>query len=172
MEHIVNFESGYDCIKFECINGSKKCNPGSGGSHGKHGLNIRFVVKGDGGAVQFVIYTGWMPQLKKPSTIGVRDCDWDFGEVMPADLGYHSKTPHYEGQNRMPGKCEYCDGKPCYYDGSSLNANDAMYALVNGGDNGLWKFLEEYYETVFNNAEYPKPVEYSKPLRNTKSEVE
>lgn len=49
-EHIVKFSSGYDCIKFECLNGNDRCFPGSGGYHGKHGMEIRFISKGPDGA--------------------------------------------------------------------------------------------------------------------------
>ena len=41
-----------------------------------------------------------------------------------------------------------------------MNASDAMYALVNGGDEGLWEFLETYYKSVFEDGEYPEPCEY------------
>jgi hypothetical protein len=164
MEHIVRFERGFDCIKFECAWGRDMCKPGTGGSHGRHGLNIRFVVKGDDGAVQFLLYTGWTPQHATPSDIFVRDCNWS-GTPFPADLGYHSKTPHFEGHEPSIESCEFCDGKPCYCDGSILNANDAMYALVNGGEDALWEFLDAYYESVFNGADYPQPAEYKMPLR-------
>jgi len=166
-EHIVRFERGYDCMKFECINRSKKCFPGSGGSHGKHGLAIRFVSKGVDGAVQFLLYTGWLPQFAEKDSIGYRFI-WDWGSglgFMPADLSYHSKVARYEGQDHVQDSCEFCDGKPCYYDGSGLNASDAMYALVNGGDKALWEFLDAYYENIFNGAPYPEPAEYEKPLR-------
>ena len=166
MEHIVRFERGYDCIKFECTSGSKDCKPSSGGSHGRHGLNIRFVSKGDAGAVQFLLYTGWTPQYVKPSNIGLRDCNWGTS-IMPADLGYHSKTPRYEGQHKIDNACEFCDGQPCYYDGSGLNANDAMYALVNGGEVALWAFLDAYYESVFAGSKYPVPAEFEMPPRKS-----
>jgi hypothetical protein len=166
MEHIIKFEQGYDCITFECVHGSKQCIPGGGGSHGRHGLSIRFVSKGDSGAVQFLLYTGWLPQFAEPSNIGCRNVrDWG-NSVMPADLGYHSKAPKYEGQDPIDKACEFCDGQPCYYDGSGLNSYDAMYALVNGGEDALWIFLDSYYQNVFGEGEYPKPAEYSKPLRN------
>ena len=164
LEHVVCFEQGYDCIKFECINGSKKCIPGTGGSHGRHGLGIRFVVKGDEGAVQFVLNTGLTPQRAEPSSIGIRNCDWAC-YMLPVDLGYHSKTPRYDGQEPMADACEWCGGQSCYYDGSGLNASDAMYALVNGGGDALWEFLDAYYESVFHGAPYPTPVEYNMPLR-------
>lgn len=165
MEHIVRLESGYDCITFECCNRSKKCFPGSGGSHGRHGLSMRFVSKGELGAVQFLLYTGWTPQYSKEDRIGARRIhDWGRG-AMPADLGYHSKTPRYEGHTIADQSCEFCDGQQCYYDGSGLNASDAMYALVNGGDSALWAFLDAYYNTVFEDCEYPKPAEYKMPSR-------
>ncbi len=165
MEHIVRFERGYDCVTFECVNGSERCQPGTGGSHGRIGLAIRFVAKGDAGAVQFLLWTGWLPQYAPPSNIGARYIrEWNAGTLYPADLGIHAKVAQYEGQP-FTTDCEYCDGGRCHYDGSSLNASDAMYALVNGGDSALWAFLDAYYDTVFNGAAYPAPAEYERPLR-------
>lgn len=164
MEHLVSFERGYDCTKFECIASNPKCRPGSPGSHGKHGMNIRFVAKGDAGAVQFVLFTGWKPQYTRPDAIGHRRFDCH-GTVAPADLGYHSKTPRYEGQDVTESSCEFCDDGPCYYAGSTLNASDAFYSLVNGGDAALWTFLEAYYRHVFEEVEYPTPAEYPKHPR-------
>ena len=158
--------AGYDCIKFECKHGSGKCKPNSGGSHGRHGLNICFVAQGDKGAVQFVIYTGWIPQYIERSIIGVYNIkNWATHDPIPADLGYHSKVPMYEGQDVITDSCKYCDGMPCYCDGSGINAEGAMYTLVNGGDEALWKFLDAFYDSVFNDGEYPKPTEYAMPRR-------
>ena len=166
-EHIVSFEMGHDCIRFECIHGSESCKPGGGGSHGVHGLSIRFVSKGEAGAVQFLLYTGWLPRFVIPDEIGYRFVDnWgtEFG-VLPADLGYQAKEPQYEEQEPMSKSCEYCDGEPCYYDGSGLGAADAMYALVNGGGDALWKFLDAYYDARFNGGDCPEPEEYKMSLR-------
>ena len=85
--------------------------------------------------------------------------------MVPFDLGYHSKTPMYDDHDSIVESCEFCDGQPCYYDGSGLNANDAMYALVNGGDEALWSFLDAYYNSVFFGGEYPQPAEYQKKPR-------
>lgn len=168
-QRIVRFEHGHDCIRFECCNGSPDCAPGKGGSHGIHGLAIRFVVKDKEGAVQFLLYTGWLPQHVQRDHIGyysIRNWGSDHGfDPMPADLGYHSKVPHYEGQTSIDDTCEFCDGQPCYYDGSGLNASQAMYALVNGGDEALWRFLDSHYDAVFHGADYPSPAEYPMPLR-------
>lgn len=98
----------------------------------------------------------------------------------PSDLGYHSKVPQYEGQEpmgsikygfpkgeiEMPGDvpipkidrketgtftpCEFTDGGPCYYDGSTLNAESVYRALLEGGDEAVWKILEDEYKSQFN----------------------
>lgn len=175
LEHIVRFEQGYDCIRFECKWGVVSCVPGSGGSHGRSGLDIRFVVKGDEGAVQFLLATGWLPRhvsddhmLRHNPGLGVIS---SVSYPSPADLGYHSKTPRYEGQGQMVTDCEWTGGT-CYYDGSSLNADDAMSALVNGGDEALWAFLDAYYDHVFHGGPYPTPAEYPKPLRGADPHIE
>lgn len=167
MEKIVKFQAGYDCIKFECKMKSKACIPYNGGSHGVHGTTITFILKSEDGVVQFVIFTGWLPQYIKKDSIGTRHIDTFGDHPMPAGLGYHSKKPRYNGQRQQATSCEYCDGEPCYYDESCLNAYDAMYALVNGGDTALWVFLEKYYNCVFSDGEYPEPAEYPMPLRAT-----
>jgi len=169
VQHIVAFEAGHDCIQFECKFGSESCVPGGGGSHGRAGLGIRFVCKGTYGAVQFLMWTDWTPQYAKPSSIGLRNFSMGSGSgCTPVDLGFHAKSPQYEGQTSHDG-CEYCDGEPCFYDGSALNANDAMYALVNGGDAALWRFLEGYYASVFLNQPYPVPEEYTSSLREERA---
>ena len=101
LKRLVNFEHGFD---YRGDPDPKKS------QYGCHGLNIRFLVIGEKGAVQFLIYSMWLPSmdlrhLKKPSS-----------GPMAADLGYHSRTPHYEGQSKR-NPCEYIPGG-CYYDGS------------------------------------------------------
>jgi len=41
-----------------------------------------------------------------------------------------------------------------------------MYALVNGGGDALWAFLDGYYDATFNDGAFPKPAEFKMPLRN------
>jgi hypothetical protein len=136
-------------------------------------MEIVFLFHGEKGAVQFKMSTGWLPFYQAEDKIGHReipnkDCKGLY--PMPSDLGFHSYKPIYKGQTSM-GKCDVLHGKECYYDGSSLNANDAYYSLVNGGEESLWRFLELYYKTVFEDAEYPTPTEYENPeLLKTKEE--
>ena len=168
MEHIVKLDRGHDCARFECIYGSERCAPGEGGFHGRHGLNMRFVSKGEAGAVHFLLFTGWLPQHLESSSAIMSFYDWG-NDPLPAELGYHSKTPLYDGQEAGDVGCEFCDGAPCYYAGSGLQAYNAMYTLVNGGGEALWKFLDEYYNSVFCNGKHPTPVEYKMKLRGTEN---
>jgi len=158
----VRFYRGYDCITFECIFGSKKCIPGHGGSHGKHGVEIAFYVKGKKGAVQFKLSTGWLPYYKN-----VSNCfNIPVFSPLPIDLGYHSYTPQYKGQPSFsPGRCTVLRGRRCYYDGSGTQAEDAYYILVNRGEEALWEFLEAYYYSIFYSKPYPEIKHYPKPLR-------
>jgi hypothetical protein len=120
-------------------------------NYGIHGANLRFVLIGEKGAIQFLVYTNWMPRSARQRERAGPYC---LVEPMPADLGYHSLEPRYEGQSPM-SDCEYLDGKPCFYDGSGLNAQDPFDILCEEGEEALWTFLERYYEATFNNAEYP-----------------
>lgn len=126
--------------------------------YGQHCVDMRWYVKGPLGVVQFVLYTGWYADV-----IGKPDLGWqalatskkrhaDLLDVpMPADVGYHSPKPMYEGQSPM-GDCELL-GRPCYYDGSSLNAGRYFAILVHEGGEALWKALEEYYHERFEARE-------------------
>lgn len=147
MEHIVKFDVGHD----------------SGGTHGAHGLNIDFIVKGIHGAVCFVIYALWFPKFTKPY--------WNDVPTLPATLYCHSKKPLYEDQQITEHNCGLCDGEPCYCVSSSLNSNDAMYSLVNGGDEALWRFLDEYYLSVFCNTKISRTRRISSEKKDLKCGV-
>ncbi len=152
LERKIFFEPGHDCIRFECVNDSERCFPGSGGNHGVHGLNMRFILKGDEGAIQFLVFSGWLPEPKLATLDKIYP-------PMPADLGYHSKKPNYEGQEPMENECEYIGGK-CFYDGSGLNAEEPFRILCNEGGEALWAYLEKVYESYFNDGPWPKKSEY------------
>jgi hypothetical protein len=148
----IDFEPGFDCIRFECKNGNETCRPGRGGSHGRHGVTIRWLLRGEKGAVQFVLYTHWGPEPVRFSSEKVMS-------PLPCDLGYHSLTPHYPDQSSM-GPCQYLGGAECYYDGSGLNAEEPFRVLCNEGGEALWGYLEEYYKATFEDAEWPRARPY------------
>lgn len=109
-------------------------------NYGIHGMELRFVLKGEQGATQFVIYTNWMlPHLR----YGHKKVEGFLAEPLPADVGYHARVPQYEGDSVSFESCEYLDGAPCYYDGSGLMAQDLFDKFVAQGEDIVWSELEE-----------------------------
>ena len=138
MEKIIQFEPAYD---------KRHSNPKK--NYGIHGVNIRFLLKGERGATQFLIFTNWqLPHVQKELRVDMRPDKYFIFEPMAADLGYHSPVPIYEGQSSL-GACPVLDGKDCYYDGSGLNAEPVYKILLEKGHEGVWKELEEYYVLTF-----------------------
>lgn len=124
-------------------------------SYGIHGVELRMVLKGNKGAVQFVLYTNWqLPHVTKEQDQKILNRRLDLIDLkvtyhpLPADLGYHSLKPHYEDQKPM-ADCPYLNGKPCYYDGSGLAAEHVYEILLKEGSEGVWKYLEDYYKCIF-----------------------
>lgn len=105
-------------------------------NYGIHGVEMKWYVRGAEGVVQWQVYTNWhwlnMPY--KPVAV---------------DLGYHSYVPRYEGQSSLTKFCALLNGKPCYYDGSGLNAEPVLDLLIREGSDAVWKQLEKYYRSVF-----------------------
>jgi hypothetical protein len=140
----VRFDPGYDHREDD------KGKP-SGQRRGQHGMQIRFLLHGDLGTVQFVLGTDWVPthvvdgpwgkKLDRSKDPAVVRCAGLF--PMPVDLGHHWRTPVYEGEYQRD-HCEWIDG-PCFYDGSGLNADPVAVALFTEGDAGVWRHLEAYY---------------------------
>lgn len=142
-EKWVDFSPSYDCIRIQpCEHGSPTCKPGGGGSHGIHGVDARFYLRGELGVVQFVVYTGWMRDETPEHAWGK---PWAF------DLGYHSPAPRYEEQEQWARRdCHVLlGGVTCYYDGSSLQAEEPWRILRSKGSDALWEFLEGYYNGIF-----------------------
>jgi len=115
-------------------------------NYGIHGVEMRWIVKGEEGAIQFVVYTNWhlshvANELKGKSHV--------FYEPLPVDVGYHSKVPRYDGQHPVNEKCKYLNDQPCYYDGSGLHAQKVFNMLVEKGGEAVWEYLENYYAEIF-----------------------
>jgi hypothetical protein len=125
-------------------------------NYGVHGVDLRMVLKGPKGATQFELFTNWhLPHVTSAtldappqSRIGL-ECAF---LPTPADLGYHWKVARYEGQEPIRQSCEYCDGEPCYYDGSSLNAERIYEVLLREGSDGVWRELEALYREIEGEA--------------------
>lgn len=106
-------------------------------NYGVHNAEIRFHLIGQEGAVQFVASTGWdLPSVHSRS------------KAWGTDLGYHSHKPHYKDQEIVRDDCPVIGG-PCYYDGSTLNAEPVFNRMVAEGHEAVWEELERYYKQVF-----------------------
>ena len=139
-ERIVEFRPAFD-----------KRDPDPAKNYGIHGVDLRMVLRGELGAVQFLLYTNWqLPHVTlEAQSQPIRDrIDLKIRWMpLPADLGYHSPTPKHEGQEERD--CDLLPGGKCYYDGSGLNAQRIYETLLRAGSDGVWKELEEYYSELF-----------------------
>jgi len=118
--------------------------------YGIHCMDLRFVLKGPKGAVQFLIFTSWyLPTIEKS--------EWPASmfKPIPADVGYHSPVPQYEGQGVIDTVCPYVEGGACYSDGSSLLADIVFDIFVEHGEEAMWQELEKEYGQIFKFTEEP-----------------
>lgn len=140
----VRFEAGYD------HSDEDKDKP-RGRRRGCHGLQIRFLLHGDDGTIQFLLYTDWLPSWAsadewhpvKPQPIPALHDKFP----MAADLGHHWDTSTYEGEKSMD-ECDVRPGGKCFYDGSGLRAEPVLAVLLKDGSDGVWAALEAEYEAV------------------------
>lgn len=138
----VDFEPGYDCLEHHGDAIGRKC-------HGRHGMNMRFVLMGEEGAVQFLLYASDF--LPGSTEHGHTKRDKALMGVMAADLGHHWIRPTYEGESNN-GACEYLHGAECFYDGSGLNAEDILVRFLSDGLDAVWEDLEDYYRRCARHA--------------------
>lgn len=140
LQRTITFKPAYD-----------KTDPDPSKNCGIHGVELRMLLTGEHGVVQFLLYTNWhLPHVQRRLDMQL---DGDFSHLfchpMPADLGYHSPVPMYEDHKEMEN-CSLLEH--CYYDGSSLVADDVYQILLNKGCTGVWAELEKYYHNMFGEA--------------------
>jgi len=141
LEHIVHTRAPYNKVHAD----PKK-------NYGVGSMIVWFIVKGPKGAVQFQLNTGGYLESVVQKWHDTDQETFSNGRVMSGylqgwDLGYHSPKPKYKDQSPM-GKCDVLPDK-CYYDGSSLNAEEPLAIYLSGGDKALWEYLETYYCETF-----------------------
>lgn len=118
-------------------------------NYGIHGVDIKFLLKGKKGVIQFVIYTNWhLKSVEKDLIQTCKSSGYCFLKPLPADIGYHAYKPQWDGQEAMQVNCKYLDGKPCYYDGSSLQAEEIFNIMVEKGHEVMWEELEKWYKDL------------------------
>ena len=135
-ERIVDIEPVFD-----------KRDPDPSRNYGICACRMRMVLKGPNGAVQFLLFTGWYLPQNVDETFANSLC-----KPIPADLGYHSYKPMYDEHEPIDEHCKYLNGQKCYYEGSGLAAEKVFDILLKEGSDGVWKYLEEYYEEIFGKS--------------------
>ena len=116
---------------------------------GQHCVDLIFAVVGSKGAYQFTLYTSWYLDMRSDNQCPVPNPT--FGPL-PADVGYHSSTPVFDGQDPVE-TCGYMNGGKCYSDGSCLQAYDLWNILLREGSDGVWAELERRYHERFGEGE-------------------
>ena len=138
----------HDVVVYPAYNNRSPENPNGGRGH----CRIVFILKGTKGAIQFMVGTTWAePNDRENSRQFYEGSKYlRLDPYMPKgwDVGYHSHTPHYEGQGVQDSNCHVLGG-PCYYDGSSLMADDWIDDFVRGGTAWLWPRMEQQYRDTF-----------------------
>ena len=149
MQRMVTFQVGYDHRPFP-----EDC---GGGGHGRHGMTLRFILRGPHGAVQWVAYlmnmipgnVNIMGEVESEHPVSVvAVLDRSLGDAMATDLGYHSLVPQWEGQEEYKRECKLLPEGYCYYDGSSVNAVPVLAAFLQHGPHAVWASLARYYKEV------------------------
>lgn len=109
-------------------------------NYGICGMRLWFHFIGPKGATSFHVLTNMdLPHVFEETRFHMAP--------MGADIGYHSHTPLYEGQ-----ESRHCDLLPegvCYFDGSGLAANAFMPTFLAEGDEAVWTRLEKEYKIRF-----------------------
>ena len=123
-------------------------------NYGIHGVNIRWLLIGETLATQFLVFTNWQlknvqDELVTKAYQGIQSGESKFliemMLPMAADVGYHSLFPLYDDDRPTGDLCEYLGGKPCYYDGSGLRAEDLYWKFVERGEDAIWESLQDDY---------------------------
>jgi hypothetical protein len=140
-------------------------------NYGISTMRMVFYVKGPKGVIQWMIGTEWGIKPVRDHLENFAHHRHEFRAPTGWDLGYHSLTPHYEGQTIQDKDCKVL-GAPCYYDGSGLNADDLIEGFLAGGTDWLWPKLEEYYACTFECAPYPDFTAHYLPHPDDKPKTE
>lgn len=134
LEESVQFTPGYNCPV-----------PGGKG-HGVHGMEITWILKGPGGAVQLSIASDWIPGKLYPghglSPAGHRSGSFPMG----FGVGCHTRHPQYEG-HEPDGECGMT-GRQCYYNHSFSGADPVLPEFMARGEQAIWDALEAEYARI------------------------
>lgn len=124
---------------------------------GAHGLKIRWLLTGPQGAVQFVVYTGWLPSWVDPE-LGPMITMERFRRTgrlfypTAAALGYHWRSRVNAADVAPTHLCDVLGGGWCVYNGSDLNREPLLAGLITDGHEYVWTALEAYHDMCDQSA--------------------
>lgn len=119
----------------------------SNADYGRGSMEIKFLLHGPKASVQFVWNTGITPE-KTPGRYGD---EWMHHAPMGFDLGYHADKAQWSGQLNVG--CTYRAKGECYYDGSSLAADEMLDIFLTRGEGAMWQELHDYYISLFEEVD-------------------
>jgi hypothetical protein len=134
----------------------EKRDPDPAKDYGIGACKITFILKGPKGATQFMIGTDWyLPHLQHEHRASNYEMAVKYNQIQPQgwDVGYHSPKPMYDSHTAMDHACDLVEGGKCFYDGSSLRADEWIPKFIRGGTDWLWPALEEEYRYRFEREE-------------------
>lgn len=121
-------------------------------NYGIHSCDMFMVLKGEKGAVSFSLSTGWF----LPETLPWKEeCITKMGlgtswEGHGTSVAYHSPTKMQDWDFHQE-KCDWL-GTECYGDAGFIISDMPYDLLIREGSEAVWKWLEDYYNQVFNNG--------------------
>ncbi len=154
MEKITIFKPAFD-----------KRDPVASKNYGIGSVICVMVLKGDKGAVHFSFSTGMFLDstmreyaqrgLLDPTVSGLDGDYFSLNKPMGFDVGYHSPTPMFNGQEPVKG-CTFITttSDECFCDSSTMLAERYMDALIENGSDKIWEMLKSYYEFTFMDKTY------------------
>src|SRR5690606_33300190 len=120
-------------------------------SYGIHGVDLTMLLLRGNRAVQFVASLPvYLPHVVD-ELLGNGKPSWSF-KGMGCDVGYHSPVPMYDSQEPLMDDCPFTGGK-CYYDGSSLRAEEWYEQWLLHGTDEIWLMLEHEWRNRFGDTE-------------------
>ncbi len=139
----------FDCILgICCVDGCPGGRDLGGASHGRGTATEQWVIRGEGIAVSWSLYTGeYLPEsVAELNRRGLR------GPRTPSagGLGFHTATPLYEGQPTQQGCITL--GIDCFYDTSYLEADEGLRLLETEGKAAVWAWLAGHWQSTLRQV--------------------
>lgn len=119
-------------------------------------LQIRWLLRGPRGVAQFVLGTDWLPTTAAAAYARTGRIPATLWAATPQDLGSHTETPQGPWDRLLMPACPYLDSRPCFYEGSTVDAEAVYAAFTTEGEPAIWRALMAKYQTL-RSPDAPPP---------------